>query len=70
MQIETNFFFKHDTELRDGNNYTTQPKIVFILGDICMHQGGVFKMQGIEIAFECVLAFYFRFHNCTYSVIR
>jgi len=55
-QKETKFFFKHDTELRDGYNYTAQPKIAFILGDICMLQGAAFKMQGIGIAFEFAFA--------------
>jgi len=39
VQIETQFFFNHDTELRDGYNYTAQPKTAFILRDICMYQG-------------------------------
>jgi len=42
---KTKFFF--DTELRDGYNYTAQPKIAFILRDICIHQGATFKMRGI-----------------------
>jgi len=72
VQIEIKFFFKHDTELRDGYNYTAQPKIAFISGDICMYQGAAFKMRCIEIAFECALAFYFRFRFCnrTLSVNR
>jgi len=70
VQIETKFSFKHSTELRD--NYTAQPKIAFILGDICMHPGAAFKMQGFEITFECALAFYFRFQfrDRAYSVNR
>jgi len=30
-------------------NYTAQPNIDLILGDICKHQGAAFKMWGIEI---------------------
>lgn len=53
-EIETTFFIKHDTELRDDYNYKAQPKIGLILEIIvcyliCMHQRAALKMWGIEV---------------------
>jgi len=46
VQIRPTFFF--DTEVRDGYNYTAQPKISFILRDICIHQGAAFKCEVLK----------------------
>lgn len=77
MQTETKFFFKHDTEIRDGYNYTAQPKIALILVEIvcsliCMHQGAALTMWRIEIGFKCMFTLYFSFqiNDSTYSGYR